>query len=241
MHSKELAMNKIDKELVDPAVEPESEKAHRLTRAVISDIPVFGGTLAEAFSTLIEPPMERRKKKWMNKVTEAINELYRKKIITEKDLQENEQFFTALVHASSTAIKNHEEEKLDALRNAVLNSALPDAPDDTQQHLFLNLVDSCSSWHIALLKLFQNPAQWAEDNNHQFPNWSTGALNSVILSAYPTLKDYQAMYSLIFKQLCRDGLLGSDNLGTTMTGAGMLSKRTTRFGDEFIKFISPPN
>ena len=87
-------MSKIDKELVDPQVEPASEKAHRSTRAALSSIPVLGGALAETFNALIEPPMTRRKTEWMGQVTEAINELYDKGIVTEKDLQEDEKFFT---------------------------------------------------------------------------------------------------------------------------------------------------
>lgn len=234
-------MSKIDKELIDPAVEPESEKAHRVARAAIAGIPALGGTLVEVFNALIEPPMAKRKTAWMIEVTEAINELYEKGIVTEENLQENEKFFTTLVHASSTAIRNHEKEKLDALRNAVLNSTLPGAPSDTMQQLFLNLVDSCTSWHIALLKLFQGPEQWAQDNGHQFPSWSMGGISSVIESAYPQLQNEKDLYSLVWKDLYRNGLFDTDGLGTTMTVSGMLAKRTTPIGDEFVKFISPPN
>ncbi len=234
-------MNKIDKDLVDPAVEPDSEKAHRVSRAALSGIPVLGGALVEAFNALIEPPMARRKTEWMAQVTEAINELCEKGIVTEQDLQENEKFFTTLVHASNVAIRNHEKEKLDALRNAVLNSALPGAPDDTLQQLFLNLIDSCTSWHIAILKLFQGPEQWAQKNGHQFPSWSMGGITAVIESAYPELQGQQELYRLVWQDLFRNGLLNTDGLGTTMTGSGMLAKRTTTIGDKFVEFISEPN
>lgn len=234
-------MSKIGKELVDPTVEPESEKAHRVARATASAVPVLGGALVEAFNALIEPPMVRRRTEWMAQVTDAINDLYEKGIVTEADLQENEKFFTMLVHASNTAIRNHEEEKLNALRNAVLNSALPDAPSDTMQQLFLNLIDSCTSWHIALLKLFQGPEQWAAEHNHQFPNWSMGGIFSVIEHAYPQLQNQQALYKLVWNELYRNGLFNTDGLGTTMTGGGMLAKRTTPIGDAFVKFISEPN
>ena len=234
-------MSKIDKELIDPVVEPASEKAHRVTRAALSGVPALGGALVETFNALIEPPMARRKTEWMGQVTEAINELYEKGYVTEQDLQENEKFFTTLVHASNVAIKNHEQEKLDALRNAVLNSALPGAPDDTLQQLFLNLIDSCTSWHIALLKLFQDPEQWANENNHQFPSWSMGGITAVIESAYPELRGQQDLYRLVWQELYRNGLFNTDGLGTTMTVNGMLSKRTTTIGDKFVAFISTPN
>ena len=234
-------MNKIDKELIDPTVEPVSEKAHRLTRASLAAVPAIGGTLVEAFNSLIEPPMARRKTKWMVQVTDALNQLFEKGILTEEDLKTNEKFFTTLVHASNVAIRNHETEKLDALRNAVLNSALPGAPDDTLQQLFLNLVDSCTSWHIALLKLFQSPEQWAKANGHQFPSWSSGGLTAVIENAFPSLNRHQDLYRLVWQELFRNGLVNTDSLGTTMTASGMLSKRTTTIGDRFLAFISEPS
>ena len=234
-------MKKIDKELIDPAVEPDSEKAHRSTRAALTAVPVLGGALTEAFSAIIEPPMARRKTEWMVQVSDALNDLYEKNIVTEEDLQENEKFFTTLVHASNVAIKNHETEKLEALRNAVINSALPGAPDDTLQQLFLNLIDTCTSWHIAILKLFQNPAQWAAENNHQFPNWSMGGISDVLVSAYPKLQGQDNLYKLVWQDLYRNGLLNTEGLNTTMTGNGMFSKRTTDIGDKFVAFISAPN
>ena len=92
-------------------------------------------------------------------VTEAINDLYEKGIVTEADLQENEKFFTTLVHASNTAIRNHEEEKLNALRNAVLNSALPGAPSDTMQRAILHVQS-----HIGLYQSFSVGVQ----SEHRF-------------------------------------------------------------------------
>lgn len=234
-------MSKIDKELIDPAVEPNDEKVHRVARAAISSIPALGGALTEAFSALIEPPMSRRKTQWMIDVTDAINELYEKGFVTESDLQSNEKFFTTLVHASATAIRNHESEKLKALKNAVLNSALPRAPDATMQQLFLNLLDSCTSWHIALLRLFQGPEQWAISNNITFPGWSMGGLTTVIEFAYPQLQNQRPIYTLIWSELYRNGLVSTDGLGTTMTGSGMVAKRTTPIGEAFLKFISEPN
>ncbi|MBN3561808.1 hypothetical protein [Aliamphritea spongicola] len=233
-------MDEIDKELIAPTVEPSSEKAHRIARASIAAVPALGGTLVEAFNTLIEPPMARRKTAWMVQVTEALNELIQKGVLTEVDLQNNEKFFTTLVHASNVALKNHEEEKLVALRNAVVNSALVGAPEDTLQQLFLNLVDTCTSWHLSLLRLFQGPEQWAAENNHEFPNWSMGGLTAVIESAYPELKPHKDLYHLVWQELYRNGLVTTDGLGGTMSMGGMMAKRTTSIGDQFVMFISQP-
>ncbi|WP_445362961.1 hypothetical protein ACJJIQ_21135 [Microbulbifer sp. ANSA003] len=234
-------MIKIDKDLVDPVVEPSSEKAHRITRAAVSGIPVLGGAMVEAFNALIEPPMARRRSIWMAQVTEAINDLYEKGIITEENLQTNEQFFTTLVQASNAAMRNHQEEKISAYRNIVLNSALPGAPSDTLQQLFLNLIDSCTLLHIVLLKLFQGPQEWAAANSHQFPNWTMGSISHVIENAYPQLKNQKAIYELVWSELYRSGLFNTEGLNTTMSENDMFGKRTTALGDQFISFISSPN
>lgn len=231
-------MDEIDKELIDPVVEPDSEKAHRIVRAAIAGIPAVGGSLVEAFNALIEPPMARRKTTWMLQVTDAINELLGKGILTEEDLQNNEKFFTTLVHASNVAIRNHGKKKILALRNAVVNSALPDAPEDSLQQLFLNLIDTCTTWHLALLKLFEGPKDWAVANNHKFPNWGMGSLSTVIEYAYPELKGNKDLYKLVWQELYRNGLVNTDSIGTTMSSDGMLAKRTTKIGDMFVAFIS---
>ena len=233
-------MAKIDKELIDPTVEPDSEKIHRVARAAIAGIPTVGGPALEIFNALITPSMERRKTEWMIQVSGAINELYEKGVVTEKDLQENEKFFTTLVHASGVAIKNHQGEKREALRNAVINSVLPDAPDDTMQQLFLNVIDSCTSWHLALLQLFHDPVEWAKIRSHKFPDLVMGGLSHIIESAFPPLRGQQELYRLIWQELYRDGFVSSDSVAGTMSGSGLMAKRTTALGDRFLAFISAP-
>jgi hypothetical protein len=205
-------MSKIDKELVQPIDEPDSERLHRVVRAALSSVPVLGGSLTEIFSSLIEPPMARRKTEWMVQVSEAINDLYKKGIVTEKDLQENETFFTTLVHASAIAIKNHRSEKRQALRNAVVNSAIPGAPDDTVQQLFLNLIDSCTSRHIALLQLFQGPQKWAAQRGHRFPELVMGGLTDIITSAFPALAGQEHICQVIWQDLFRSNFVSSESI-----------------------------
>jgi len=233
-------MQRIDQKLIVPIVEPSEDKAHRLARATIATIPVLGGSLLEVFNSIIEPPLARRKTEWMIQITSAVNSLLEKKIITEDDLKTNEKFFTTLVHASSVALKNHQNEKIQALRNATINSALPDSPDDATQQMFLNLIDTITPWHIAFLRLFQDPNHWAIANNHKFPNMSVGGLSTLLESAFPQLAKRRELYDLIWSELYRSGLVSIQGLHTTMSGTGLYAKRTTLFGDEFMNFISEP-
>ena len=46
-----------------------SDAAHRLLKAVASAFPLVGGTAAELLTALVQPPLERRRDKWMQSVS----------------------------------------------------------------------------------------------------------------------------------------------------------------------------
>ena len=76
----------------------------------------------------------------MTSIGEKLNELEENKFDLEK-LKNDENFISVMMNASQMALRTHQEEKLDALRNAILNVAKGEAPDESVQHLFLNFVD----------------------------------------------------------------------------------------------------
>ena len=68
----------------------------------------------------------------------------------------NEHFVSAMIQATQSATKTHRKEKLEALRNAVLNVALGHSPAGDLQAIFLNLVDSFTPVHLEVLRYFQH-------------------------------------------------------------------------------------
>ena len=67
-------------------------------------------------------------------------------------------FVDAVVTATRTVEHTHQDEKLGALRNAVLNSVAPDAPDADTQAMMLSLVDRFTPSHLRLVTLWDNPS-----------------------------------------------------------------------------------
>jgi hypothetical protein len=131
--------------------------AHAVARAGLSMFPIFGGAAVELFQAVIQPPLEKRRIAWMNDVGERLQRLEESAVSLE-DLQNNEHFISMVMHASQIALKTHQEEKLTALRNAVLNSVAPhQAMDESEQYIFHSFVDSLSGFHIQILRIFQNP------------------------------------------------------------------------------------
>ena len=84
-------------------------------------------------SVVFTPPLERRRLQWMEKIANSLRLLEEARQISLSDLQSNEAFVTTLVQASEAAIRNHQSEKIEALRNAVVNSAVGvDIKEDLQ-------------------------------------------------------------------------------------------------------------
>lgn len=205
--------------------------AHTLTKAGLSVIPVVGGPAVELFQLLIQPPLEKRRTEWMAEVGEKLRELEVKGLKLEY-LQKNQEFVSAVMYASHVALRTHKAEKLNALRNAILNVAKGQAPEETVQHLFLNFIDSFTELHLRILKAFQAPSP--------LPNSSMGGLYAELLQNIPDLCAGIELCEHLWKDLASMGLVvDDDSLATTMSVHGA-KKRTTSLGDAFLKFIAEP-
>lgn len=73
------------------------------------------------------------------------------------DLGQNERFVSATLQATQAALRSHQKEKLEALRNAVLNVAVGRNFSDEQQGVFLSLLDTLQPIHLNLLRFFADP------------------------------------------------------------------------------------
>jgi hypothetical protein len=208
-----------------------SDAAHSVVKAAISAVPYAGGAGAELFQALIQPPLEKRKTEWMERVAEGLKKLEANGLDI-GSLQDNEEFVSAVMQASHMAVRTHQEEKLQALRNAVLNVANQQAPEEALQTMFLNFVDEFTEWHLRILKLFQAPP--VPDNI------SAGGLSHVLENAFPELRGQRDLYDSLWRDLYQRSLVGSDTLHVTMTATGLGQKRTTSIGDKFLGFIEEP-
>lgn len=217
-----------------------SDAAHAVVRAGLGAIPYAGAAAVELFSAIVNPPIERRRTEWMERVGNALKELEDRAGINLEALQVNEVFIDAVLQASQVALRNNQTEKLESLKNAVLNSALPNPPEESLQQIYLNFIDTLTVWHLKLLDLFQNPAKWAERKNHRFPNMSMGGRSTFVENAFPELRNRRTFYDQIWKDLYLKGLVTTDSLHVTMSGTGLWESATSQLGNNFLKFIANP-
>lgn len=217
------------------------DQLHTFAKAVIGSIPLLGAAASELFTLLLAPPLEKRRVEWMNDVADHLKELEERGDLNLEDLQDNETFITTVMQASQAAIRNHQSEKREALRNAVLNAALPHAPEESIQQIFINQVDTFTVWHIRLLDLFKDPQAWFERNDVTLPDFSfSSSLEQLLVAAWPELQNRYDFLNVIVQELETKGLFSGGDLRTMMTAGGAFDKKTTEMGDSFLKFITAP-
>lgn len=225
-----------------PKKKTTGDMACEIGKAIISAIPAAGGPLQVLFENIFQAPLERRKQAWLEKLAEVVDELLRRsKDLTPKKLAEDEVFITVALQASQIAIRNHQQEKVDALRNSVLNSALPNPPEVDQQIIFLRLIDQLTPWHLRVLTFLDNPKDWMLRHDIANPGWGTGGVSVVLEHCFPELKSKQEFYEQLIRDLQTEGLVGQGqflNIPTHMHG--MLQSRTSGMGKRFLKFFSEP-
>lgn len=214
-----------------PPQKSRSDVGHSIAKAGLSAIPVIGGAAAELFQNIVQPPLERRRAEWMAEIGEKLQELEDQGLCLE-DLRDNDQFISASMYASQLALRTHSEEKRAALRNALANIAIGQAPEEAMQHIFLNLLDTLTEIHVRILMLFQAPTPPR--------NVSMGALSSVLEHNMPKMIGRSDLYDRVWKDLYLTGLVNTDGLHTAMSRHGLGQKRTTGLGDAFLRFIKEP-
>lgn len=229
-----------DQKKYEVPVSEATDVAHAVTRSGLGAIPFAGTAAVELLNMVVTPSLEKRRSKWMNEVGEGLRNLEDQMGVVLEELHENDSFIDAALEASSLAIRNSETEKIEALRNAVLNVALPNPPEKSLQIMFFSFIDTFTVWHIKLLSLFQNPQDWLQKNNKNLGGLTMGAMSQLINIAYPELQTKSDFYTQVWKDLYLRGLVNTDGLNTIMTLNGIVSKRTTSIGDQFLKFIHDP-
>ncbi|MEK6736001.1 MAG: hypothetical protein AABY47_05485 [Pseudomonadota bacterium] len=224
----------------NPPERTKSDTVHAVVKSIASAVPTVGGPLSVLLETLFAPPLERRREKWFTQLADVVSQLEQRVTdLTPEKLSQNEIFVTVALQATQIALRNHHDEKLSALRGAVLHSALPNGPEEQLQVMFLLFVDELTPIHLSMLALFNGPVQWMQKHQIQYPGWDMGGVSTVVEHCFPALRGKCEVYEQVVRDLQARGLIHQGQfLNITMTGNGMTESRTTEIGRTFIAYIS---
>lgn len=206
------------------------DQLHTLARAGLSMIPVVGGAATELFTTVIVPPLTRRRDEWLQSLANDLAALEGTVAgFKVESLVNNEAFVTMVMEASHLAVRNHVKEKIDALRSAVLNSAIK-PPDEYLQAVLLQFLSIATPWHLRVLAFYGDPEAHASRAGLKL---KTGDyVSHVVEHVLPDLKGNEPFRLQIERDLLHYGLIVPEG--------AWYSKRTTNSGDSVLKMITTP-
>jgi hypothetical protein len=224
-----------------PGKTPGREIVERVAEAALGSIPVFGNALAVTFVTAIGWRLEERREKWFTELAEGVEELRRR--LDGLDLEAlagNDLFIDAVVTATRTVGHTHQAEKIEALRNAVLNSVASDAPDADTQAIILDLIDRFTPSHLRMVTLWDDPPAWFASHGIPLPQAGFATSRTVTVEAgLPEMQGRKDFYMLIASELGSSGMLNA-SLSGMVQPPSLMSRLTTDFGRQFVRFITRP-
>lgn len=219
--------------------ETRGDAVHRGIRAAIGSVPVVGAAGVEVFEGFFPSPINRRTREWLESLAVRIRRLEESHPeIVLQNLVRSPAFETLVIRSTDVAIRNHQEEKLAALRNAVVNAVVSGNMDDAQTEMYLALVDRLTPWHLRILDLFNDPIAWESRNHGNLPRNMMGGREITLLAAFPELEGQRVLYDQIIRDLYSSGLIGTDSIRGMVTNAGLLQSITTDAGKQFLRFIT---
>ncbi len=226
---------------------PSTAKAELLLaagKAAVSLIPFVGGSAAEVLGAFFGPQIEKRKTAWFERVVSGLEERSRQVVMPE-DWWQSEAFTTAFLQASRIAMRTHEQEKLDALRNAVVNVAAGKGPEDDLQVMYFDVMDGLTPCHMQLLAFLSNPSSFgfAEKDETGAPSFPPAQAGEFVARYVSCLANRSQVYELYAGGLVARGLIDAPGafFGGKPTVDALKSITVTWFGRGFLDFISAPD
>lgn len=220
-------MNNIEK--YKPPRRDSRDIAQAIVRAGVGAIPYGGAAATEILNLICTPSLEKRRDTWMYEVGNALLMLEEKLGIVLESLEHNNYFIDTAIETTTIAFKTSNGEKREFLKNAILNSALPNPPEEALRQVFLSLIDTLTVWHFRLLEFMSQELTYRDipDDEHRF---------DVIKRSFPELREKKSFIEFIWNDLSSRGLVSTDRsdlYGSVLYGA-------TDVGDLFLSFVRSP-
>jgi len=166
-----------------------SDKNYNIGEALVSFIPGVGSLVVPFYKNYIVSPATQRMNEFLGILVQELEKLESK--IELVDI-ESPVFVTTLLQACHIAIRTHKKQKLEALKNVVLNSSIPSSLEDDILAMFLNWIDDFTELHISILNHFHYLNRYAPEELRTY---------------FPMLEQNKAIYNQVLKDLADKGLI----------------------------------
>jgi hypothetical protein len=186
---------------ISPLPEPDNkDRVHKFISTTISLVPL--PLVQEFFTTIMKPPLDKRRDDWLNLIATAIQELQSKyNAISPENLSENLMFLNAVVKATRMALETQQQDRLEYLRNIVLNSAISPSLQESLQMTFFQFIEIFTDLHIAVLKFFDEPT-WGQALGYKASDsLDLSDIMERLYKRFPSFIDQRSLLSKILSDL----------------------------------------
>lgn len=195
-------------------------------KTALSAIPIGGALVTAVYDIVKGNVLQKRQNKWKEMIEERLSKLE----VSLENLGENETFATMLIKTTELAMKTNKEEKLTYLADA-LEKSINYSVDEDKLIMFMSFVEKYTTAHIKILNFFNDPCKF---DGIKDSDYYMGSPSTPLFKVYP---EVAPLRDKCINDLYNDGLMNTQSINVTMTGQGMVAKRTTALGDEFLSFL----
>jgi hypothetical protein len=142
--------------VINPILEPVSDKSYRLASTISSIIP----TGSNIFQAIFTSPIQDRTNAWMEDVEAKIVELVKLGKINLEALSNRPEFSAIFLRLIQEVEITSQKEKLKALSNFVINLASRIDIEEDELYIISDIIKSLTPSHIKVLNLYSRPSDF---------------------------------------------------------------------------------
>lgn len=141
-----------------PYRSPGRAVAEATIKGIAGAAPAVGPALQEFLGLVLGARHQERMQTWLTELADAVTVLQQEgKARNWEDLLDDDTFIDVVLTATRAASATSRQEKLRALRTAVMTSAGPSAPGEDLERRFIDIVDRATPDHLSLLLALHDP------------------------------------------------------------------------------------
>lgn len=212
-----------------------ADKVFSIIKAAASLHPATG-TLATLIDEFIPSELNKRRDALLLKLEADLEKLQDK---INKDVVSKPYFISIFLQSFKSAMATEQQEKIDCYRGIILNTLITQEPNIDEIQIMIRITDSLTPLHIKLIKLFNDPQAYLNQNSDiqaKLANVSLGGISTLTSAVFPEYN--QQIVGIALKDLTNMGVGNGLEGGVTMSLSGILSPRLTEFGKKYLQFVT---
>ena len=220
-----------------------ADHVHNVVTAGLNAVPFVGGSLASLIDDYIPKRKEERLREFLRDLAEDVQQIQDRLDESSKDHVRTDEFAYLIEKSFRGAMESYQKEKIEAYRAILVNSLLPNAPDEDRKLFFVSLVDALTPLHFRIMRILRDPEGYdAATGNRVGAGGGLSTSRKEILQKL--MPEYEAdLLEATWRDLNVRGVVTTDSLGGMITDRGIsqMARLLTPVGKQFVGFVTLPS